>query len=84
MNKPYVKQTDVNGIILNPIDKFYENPFPNRSARKLALKKEVFYGNSKNFHLTVIGISKFRRLKQHELDKEGNKKVIHHYLPIKN
>lgn len=83
MNKPYVKQYDQNGNVTNPIDHFYPNLFRNRKMRRDSARKEQFYGNSKNFHLTVLGISKYKRVKQTEFDKNGNKKTIFHYLIIK-
>lgn len=40
MNKPYVKQFDENGVLLNPVTKSnpYFSPYPNRRQRRLARK----------------------------------------------
>lgn len=78
MNIPYVKQFDNNGVLLNPIKGSYLSEFHNRRARRE--KSTRFYGESKNYHLTVTGTIKYLRLKQYEFDKEGNKKVIEHYI----
>lgn len=42
-NIPYVKQYDEKGILLNPIEKFYFNPFSNRAIRRAMLKKDLKY-----------------------------------------
>ncbi len=57
--------------------------FPNRAARRSGKKSQRFYGESKNHHLTVTKDAKYLRFKQHELDKNGNRKVIEHYILVK-
>ena len=81
MNVPYVKQYDENGVVTNPIVEVYKHESPNRSKRRSVLKKQRFYGESKNCHLTVVGTKKFRRVKKEVWDRiEGKVKVIEHYL----
>lgn len=76
-NTPYVKEYNKNGEVTNPINGIYKNEFPNRRERR---KKERFCGNGKNFHLTILRNEKFKRVRQFEFDKNGNKKIIEHYL----
>jgi len=79
-NVPYVKKFNEDGTISNPIKGSLSHQFPNRRVRKEALKQGKFYGESNNFHLTVTSQGKYKRVKQYEVDKEGNKKVIEHYI----
>lgn len=81
MNVPYVKKYDENGRVTNPIKGSLISEFPNRKERREELQKHRFYGESKNLHLTVKGAFKYLRLKQIEFTKQGQKKVIEHYLP---
>ena len=78
MNIPYVKEYDEKGLLLNPIKDSYLNKFQNRRERHKILGR--FFGNGKNFHLTVTPISRFKRVRQMEFDKNGNRKIIEHYL----
>ena len=80
-NVPYVKQLDKNGNIKNPIKGGYFHNFETRQKRRSILSKDRFFGNGKNFHLTVTKVSKHLRLVQREFDKDGNSKIIYHYLP---
>lgn len=87
MNLPYVKEYDKDGIVTNPINGSYEHKFQNRSDRKKLLKKVRFYGESKNYHLTVTKISRHRRFKQiiNCIDPKtkkltGERRVIEHYI----
>ena len=84
MNTPYVKQFNSDGEVINPIKKNYLSPEPNRRARRAHKNQAPFYGESKNYHLSVLASVKYRRLKQIEKDKNGNRKVIEHYLLVKN
>jgi len=77
-NTPYVKEYK-DGILMNPIKGSYLNAFLNRSQRRDT--KHKFYGESKNYHLTVLKNCKFKRVKQYTVNKEGGKKVVLHYLP---
>lgn len=81
MNTSYVKQYDANGRVINPIVGDLIHQFPNRRQRKQSLKKQRFYGESKNTHLTVSGNVKFFRVKQIiKLKLNGIKKTIEHYV----
>lgn len=80
MNKPYVKECDENGVILNPIIGSYKTKFANRKSRRSHLQKERFYGESKNFHLTVIGNRRYTRKRQMVSNGNGGFKFIEHYL----
>lgn len=51
MNKPYVKQHNEKGELLNPINGKYVNKHPNRSIRRM---KEPRFRNNKNTIPTVI------------------------------
>ena len=81
MNVPYVKKYDENGRVANLINDSLISEFPNRKERRESMQKHRFYGESKNLHLTVLGALKYLRLKQIEFTKQGQKKVIEHYLP---
>lgn len=37
MNKPYVKEYDENGIVLNPIVGSYRTKYPNRKERRKSI-----------------------------------------------
>lgn len=78
-NVPYVKMFDENGNLTNPITTGYIHDWPNRQERRL--HKNRFFGNGKNFPLTITKASKHLRSVQHEYDKEGEHKIIYHYLP---
>ena len=78
MNTPYVKQFDSKGKLLNPFDGIYLNEFPNRQKRHEKVKR--FYGESKNYHLTVVKTHRFKRFRQIIFKKDGTKKIIEHYL----
>lgn len=80
MNTPYVKQYDHVGKLLNPIKGAYESPFPNRRSRREDTKKNRFYGESKNHHLTVMKTGKYLRHKQVIFCANGERRVIEHYL----
>lgn len=80
INKPYVKAYGSDGLLANPIKGSYLHSSPNRKQRRRIKQKNRFHGESKNFHLTCEGEYSFARVKQHETDREGNKKAILHYL----
>ena len=80
-NKPYVKQFDVNGKLLNPITKSnpYFSVFDNRKKRHT--KEKRFNNNRNSYPLTVFKTDKFVRQIQHIFLKDGSIKSILHYLP---
>lgn len=47
-NTPYVKHYDSNGVLTNPIQKAYINPFPNRNMRRAMMKGKVRYDKTFN------------------------------------
>jgi len=90
MNKPYVKQYDKNGIVINPIIGSYVNEFNNRRVRREVINEKRFYGESKNHHLTVVKTMKYNRHKQiiycrnpKTGEYTGERRIIEHYL-LKN
>ena len=80
MNKPYVKQYNEKGEVINHIKGVYLHYEPNRAARRP--KKQRFYGESNNTHLTVVKTAKFLRFRQSEVDKNGKQKYIEHYIQL--
>ena len=80
MNTPYVKEYDENGVVLNPIIGSYKTESANRQNRRSHLQKDRFYGESKNFHLTVVGRKRYTRKKQRVSNGNGGFKFIEHYL----
>lgn len=87
-NKPYVKEFDAQGVLLNPIVGSYESKGPNRRDRRG--KEPRFIGNGKNHRLTVnsdlkpplayIRSVQLIPLKGLDLGIKGYKK-IQHYIP---
>ena len=80
MNIPYVKKFDNFGDLVNPIESGYFSSEPNRKQRREYMNRPRFHGESNNYHLTVFGGAKYKRVVQLELDKNGNKKRIEHYI----
>lgn len=80
INKPFVKEYDKMGNVVNDFERSYVSEFPNRKSRREHLNKGRFQNNRKSANLTLVGRSKFRRVLQTELDKKGNVKLIEHYL----
>lgn len=80
MNKPYVKVLDEKRQISNPIlkNKPYLNTSPSRQQRRS--KQPKFMGNGNNFSLTVIGSSRFLRMQQLIVQKNGSLKSVFHYI----
>lgn len=79
-NEPYIKKYDQNGQVSNPIKGNYSTGFPNRIERRQHLNETRFMGNTKGVCLTVVKIGKYLRIRQPEIDKDGNPKLIDHYL----
>ena len=79
MNIPYVKQFNPDGTPIE-LKENYINEFPNRKQRREHKNKPAFFGNGKNFPLTVTPTAKYKRVRQIEKDKDGNRKTIEHYL----
>lgn len=90
MNQPYVKQYNENGECINPINTGYrwQSPYPNRRARQETRPRmwggskgqSPLFGCGKNHPISLNGSLKYKRVRQYEKDKEGNKKVIEHYI----
>jgi hypothetical protein len=78
MNKPYVKQYNELGEVINPIQGKLSSFFPNRKKRRE--RPQPFLNNKKSYQLVVIGNSKFRKVLQIEKDSDGRIKYIEHYL----
>lgn len=80
LNIPYVKKYDNNGQLINPIRGAYISEFSNRKQRREILNEPPFFGCSKNVHLSVVKTGKYLRVRQFVTDKNGDKKVIEHYI----
>lgn len=98
-NQPYVTVYDpTTGKIINPIIpasydlegnvKNSGTPYittdKNRKERRNVLQKQRFYGESKNYHLTIVGTDKYKRFRQ-EIKMFNDKgkivrKFIGHYI----
>jgi hypothetical protein len=83
LNIPYVKKYDKNGDVTNPIGSGYFSNGENRKQRRAKSPTHRFIGCGRNLPLTVVGASKYIRQVQNEIDEDGNRKKIFHYLPIK-
>jgi hypothetical protein len=81
-NIPYIKQFDANGNIINPItrENLYINNGSNRRQRSEIVQPQRFHGESKNHHLTVLGLDKYERKRQ-LINVKGIIKIIEHYIP---
>lgn len=79
-NQPYVKQFEENGILLNPINRIYQNQGRNRKQRRQ--KETRFMGNGKQFPLTIFGKHRFRRTIQLIIDAAGYKTRVKHYAKL--
>lgn len=81
MNTPYVKEYDNFGNVKNPIKTGYFHNDQNRKERRKPLQKNRFFGNGKNFPLTVTPNAKYLRHIQIVSDKKIYKiKKILHYI----
>ena len=75
INEPYVKKYE-NGLLVNPIQGMFVNPYENRrSRRSLTVDKPRFKGNGKNYPIVVTKTGKFIKLWQFVSGK-----CIEHYI----
>lgn len=74
-NKPYVKEYDENGILVNPITK--ENPFSNVApSNRGNNRKSRFMGNTSGAKLVVGRAFKYRK----SIQVIGTKRIEHYIL----
>ena len=83
MNKPYVKQFDNKGLLLNPIAGSYKSIGPNRKQRRELEANKPFIGNKKGISLVVVKIGalsfqKYKKMVQVVNMPDGTKKRINH------
>lgn len=98
MNRPYVKQFDAEGDLINPINgyfpskrtnKAFPSGFPNRRERREALvHKNRSFSNKKGIQLVVTQIGReifMKHVKKFQLVGKGNgkNKTITHYNHVK-
>jgi len=95
MNRPYVKQYDASGQLINPIDGFYPSKtirpefplgFPNRRERRDALvNQKRKFNNKKGLQLVVtkIGALHFMKYSKHLQNIDG-KQVVHYVNRSRN
>lgn len=79
MNRPYVKQYDAKGELINPIVSKFLNTEPNRRERREeTVNRRRLFSNKKGVQLVVtkIGWNKFTKYKK-IFQKIGNKRIIH-------
>jgi len=89
MNRPYVKQFDANGDLINPINgyfpskrinKHFPEGFPNRRERRNALVNQPrTHSNKKGTQVVItrIGLMKFTKFFK-KFQKIGKKRIIHY------
>lgn len=83
MNIPYTKQYS-EGVLLNPIEGKYPTLMPNRRSRRTRPARA--HGESRNYHLQVVGRRAFLVRKQYVpagVNKNGvptDSRTIVHYL----
>lgn len=81
MNKPYVKEFDSKGLLLNPIVGSYKSTSPNRMQRRELQTNKPFVGNKKGISLVVVKIGalsfqKYKKMVQVINMPDGSKKRI--------
>lgn len=79
MNRPYVKQYDANGDLINPIVSKFLNTEPNRRDRREEMfNKTRLFSNKKGIQLVVtkIGWRKFTKYRK-IFQNIGKKRIIH-------
>ena len=77
MNKPYVKQYNEHGLLMNPIDGKYSSTGPNRSQRKV--RKSRNFNNSANCQMTVLKTQAYRK----RIQLIDGKPIVHYDLKTK-
>lgn len=83
-NKPYIKIYNEFGVVINPITDNYLSEFPNRKKRREELNKKRFIGCGKNYHLSVYGSYKYKRVDNFAFNKKLGRIVrIENYILIK-
>ena len=89
MNRPYVKQYDSEGTLINPIEGYFPSKrankefpsgFPNRRERRDVLnKKNRSYSNKKGVQLVVTRIGRYLYTKyKRTFQYIGNKRIVHY------
>lgn len=79
MNRPYVKQYDADGDLINPIVSKFLNTEPNRQDRRsFTVNRQRLFSNKKGVQLVItkIGRDKFMKYKK-VFQNIGNKRIIH-------
>jgi len=89
MNRPYEKQYDASGELINPIIGSYnsksvskENPEgkPNRKERREGLRKKKLHSNKKGTQLVVTRTGWFTFMKFKKVFQQIGKKRVMHYV----
>lgn len=74
MNKPYVKQYDENGLLLNPIEGKYTHSGPNRKMRNA--KPPRYFNNSANCQMSIVKNEAYRKY----IQWVDRKPIVHYVL----
>lgn len=92
MNRPYVKQYDANGDLLNPIVDYFSSKrvtkdfpsgFPNRRERRAVLVNSPRgLSNKKGLQLVVTNLGRGRFMKHKRTTQKIEDKTIIHYKQI--
>ena len=79
MNRPYVKQYDAEGKLVNPIVGEFINSQPNRQERREdTLNKKRLFNNKKGTQLVITRIGWFKFMKYKKVFQQiGKKRIIH-------
>jgi hypothetical protein len=81
INKPYEKQYDASGQLVNPIEGSYKHFFPNRRERRE--KPTRVASNKSGTQLVVSRINIYQFTKYKKALQYLNKKRIVHYIDLK-
>tara|TARA_R110000851_G_scaffold27764_4_gene77867 strand:+ start:5683 stop:5931 length:249 start_codon:yes stop_codon:yes gene_type:complete len=79
MNRPYVKQYDAAGDLINPIIGEFVNLQPNRRERKKNAKKERAFSNKRGTQLVVTKIGWLSFMKYRKVFQTIGNKIITHF-----
>lgn len=79
MNRPYVKQYDANGDLINPIVSKFLNTSPNRRERREeTVNRPRLFNNKKGIQLVVTKIGWQKFTKYYKVFQDiGKKRIIH-------
>lgn len=81
MNRPYIKQYDATGDLINPIISKFLNTSPNRRERREStINRPKLFSNKKGVQLVVTKIAWAKYMKYKKVFQNVGKKRIIHFV----